>query len=275
MGIYETIGKSYDNTRKADPRIVNNLVELLDCGKGSMIADIGAGTGNYSAELARLGYLVEAVEPSEAMNAHRKNVEGLTWHKGVAEDIPLDDQSVDGVVCTFSIHHFQLFKEAICEVYRILKPGGRWVIFSQDPANAENDNWFREYFEDLQDIVDKTLLRREVIADTIRDVFNSDAMFRDFLLPDDLVDHFWYSAWKYPEKYCDPSFIKNISIFSYVTKELTADIIDRLSNDLASGKWDARYGDIRLRSKFNGGHYFLSVEKLLAKHYREAEWTIP
>ena len=39
----------------ADPKIVDAIVELLGVPPGSAIADVGAGTGNYSCALARRG----------------------------------------------------------------------------------------------------------------------------------------------------------------------------------------------------------------------------
>ena len=54
--LYDTIGKNYIINRKADTRITTSIIELLDLPVGSLVADIGAGTGNYSNSLADKGY---------------------------------------------------------------------------------------------------------------------------------------------------------------------------------------------------------------------------
>ena len=45
MPIYNFIGQSYSKSRLPDPRIVDFLLHLLALDKGSIVADIGAGTG--------------------------------------------------------------------------------------------------------------------------------------------------------------------------------------------------------------------------------------
>lgn len=63
--IYNNIGKNYSNTRSADPRIVAAIKDSLGLDIGSVIADIGAGTGSYSNALAFSGYKIKAIEPSD------------------------------------------------------------------------------------------------------------------------------------------------------------------------------------------------------------------
>jgi ubiquinone/menaquinone biosynthesis C-methylase UbiE len=53
MTLYDSIGKNYNSTRQSDKRIVNKLISLLNLPIGSTIADIGAGTGNYSNAIAK------------------------------------------------------------------------------------------------------------------------------------------------------------------------------------------------------------------------------
>lgn len=46
--IYDTIGKTYDSTRQADPEITQKLLELLCPIVGGKYLDIGCGSGNYT-----------------------------------------------------------------------------------------------------------------------------------------------------------------------------------------------------------------------------------
>lgn len=46
MVLYDTIGRSYAQTRKSDPRIAAALLNILEAPPAT-IADIGAGTGSY------------------------------------------------------------------------------------------------------------------------------------------------------------------------------------------------------------------------------------
>jgi protein-L-isoaspartate O-methyltransferase len=65
--LFDAIGKEYNRTRRADPRIVARLVELLRLPAGATGADVGAGTGNYSNALADQSVAVIAIEPATTM----------------------------------------------------------------------------------------------------------------------------------------------------------------------------------------------------------------
>jgi ubiquinone/menaquinone biosynthesis C-methylase UbiE len=94
MTLYDAIGKEYNNTRKPDRRIVNRLVELLDLPSGSLIADIGAGTGSYSNALADRGYRVIAIKPSLVMQHQAIRHPNVSWIEAVAKQISLPDNRV-------------------------------------------------------------------------------------------------------------------------------------------------------------------------------------
>jgi 16S rRNA A1518/A1519 N6-dimethyltransferase RsmA/KsgA/DIM1 with predicted DNA glycosylase/AP lyase activity len=74
MPVYDSIGQSYSKFRVPDPRIVDSVVNLLRLEPGSLVADIGAGTGNYSRAIADRGFFLYAVEPSSVMRSLREYV---------------------------------------------------------------------------------------------------------------------------------------------------------------------------------------------------------
>ena len=126
-------GGAYDSVRPAYPdEAVAALVEAARCARGTdasgqdgplCAADIGAGTGKMSELLARAGFLVDAVEPSEAMRAQASPIEGVTWHDGVAEWTGLPNDLYDIVVFAQSWHWVDSERAGL-EVERILAPGG-------------------------------------------------------------------------------------------------------------------------------------------------------
>ena len=126
-------GGAYDSVRPAYPdEAVAALVDAARCARGAdasgqdgllRAADIGAGTGKMSELLARAGFLVDAVEPSEAMRAQASSIEGVTWHDGVAEETGLPDGLYDIVVFAQSWHWVDSERAGL-EAERILAPGG-------------------------------------------------------------------------------------------------------------------------------------------------------
>src|SRR4051812_39250208 len=103
--LYDAIGKTYSKTRKSDPRIAARLIELLSLAPNSIVADIGAGTGNYSIELAQAGFQCFAIEPSSEMIKQALEHRSVSWVSASAESIPLPDNSVSACVSVLSYHH--------------------------------------------------------------------------------------------------------------------------------------------------------------------------
>lgn len=97
----------------------------LGLGPGAKVVDLGAGTGKFTPRLLETGATVFAVEPVERMldklAATLPKVEALL---GKATEIPLPNASVDAVVCAQSFHWFAS-PEALAEIRRVLKPGGK------------------------------------------------------------------------------------------------------------------------------------------------------
>lgn len=99
-----------------------------------IIADLGAGEGTFSLLLAQRAKQVIAVDNSDKMievgteNAQRLGVKNIEYRKGDMEVLPIQDISVDVVFFSQSLHHAIHPERAICEAWRILKPGGRIAI---------------------------------------------------------------------------------------------------------------------------------------------------
>lgn len=102
MPIYDVIGQSYSKSRLPDSRIVDSLLYLLALDKGSIVADLGAGTGGYSWAIANQGFVVYAVEPSQVMRSQAIPHPQVQWINGFAEAIPLQNHSVDAAFLHFS-----------------------------------------------------------------------------------------------------------------------------------------------------------------------------
>ena len=106
------------------PEVAEWLRGDLALTKGKTVLDLGAGTGKFIPDLCATGATPIAVEPVPAMLTQliARNP-GITAKEGSAEHIPLEDSSVDAVVCAQSFHWFAR-REALGEIRRVLKPGG-------------------------------------------------------------------------------------------------------------------------------------------------------
>ncbi|POA47011.1 SAM-dependent methyltransferase [Pseudomonas sp. MPR-ANC1] len=123
---YKTAADTYVKGRPDYPPQVSDwLATTLNLDGHKTVIDLGAGTGKFTGRLAATGAQVIAVEPVAQM------LEKLSeaWPQvlavsGTATDLPLPDASVDAVVCAQAFHWFAS-AEALTEIARVLKPGGK------------------------------------------------------------------------------------------------------------------------------------------------------
>ena len=113
------------------------------------ILDLGSGSGRFTPGLAdEFHGPVYGVEPSDRMRETAERAAahpGVTYLKGSAEDIPLPEASVDGVLMFLSFHHFPDQLKALQEVHRVLRPGGVAFLRSQF-ADLMPDLFWYDYF---------------------------------------------------------------------------------------------------------------------------------
>lgn len=109
----------------------------------AVFADIGAGTGKFTEELAKRGYSVFAIEPNDDMRKQLAitlaSYTNVSIMEGTAEATSLSDRSVDILTVAHALHWFDL--EAFrAECNRIVKPGGLVIaIYNHVPGNEMTD----------------------------------------------------------------------------------------------------------------------------------------
>lgn len=257
MPIYDTIGHSYTQTRQPDPRIVDALVSRLALPHGSLIADIGAGTGSYTNALAERGFKIQAVEPSVVMREQAAAHPNVTWHEGTAEHLPLPDASVQGVISTLAIHHFSDLRQALHEMNRVVGEGPL-IFFTFDYRQIDR-LWLGDYFPALWEDAVHSLPPLEDIALEIEAVTFRTVEIMPFLLPADLVDMFLVAGWQQPQVYLDPAIRAGISSFQSGGAGEIKLGLEHLRCDLEDGRWEEQYGYLRSLHEIDAGYRFLSA----------------
>jgi len=106
-------------------RAADNLI-------GTSVLDLGSGTGAAFDQL--LNYETTAIDPDKKM------LELSTFENkvlGSAEDLPFDDNSFDNVLCSFVWRNVTDTSKALEEVYRVLRPGGKFILLDMTrPKNS-------------------------------------------------------------------------------------------------------------------------------------------
>ena len=220
---YDKIGVDYNITRQADPYLSSQLLKYLQPHKNGTYLDIGCGTGNYTNALQRKGYQFIGVDPSKEMldKAQRKN-SNIDWRIGTAENIPLSENSVDGIIASLTIHHWSDLQSGFSELYRVLKPNGRIVVFTSTPKQMKG-YWLNHYFPKmLADSISQMPSLESVESACKASGIQLIEKVKYFIRPD-LQDQFLYCGKQNPELYFDENIRHGISSFSSLANKKEVD----------------------------------------------------
>jgi trans-aconitate methyltransferase len=106
--------------------LAGGVVEQLAPNEGESILDLGCGDGQLTRRIAATGASVLGVDASpEMVAAARKN--GIVADVGNAESLPYSGKTFDAVFSNAALHWVRDQDAMMAQVYRILKPGGRFV----------------------------------------------------------------------------------------------------------------------------------------------------
>ena len=121
---------------KPEYRLAQIIAEKIESGT---ILDLGSGTGYLSIEIATSSPNVRiyGIDLSKKMvdisRTHAKGIENARFELGNAANLRFENNSVDFVVSTGSLHHWKYPVKVFDECYRVLKQGGEGWIYDGYP----------------------------------------------------------------------------------------------------------------------------------------------
>lgn len=177
--LYENKAKKYSISRPGYAyEAINFIIERTH--KECVVADIGAGTGILTIELAKNFDKVYAIEPNREMSDEllKKNISNIKILNTYAENTKLNDDSIDIICVAQAFHWFdeELFKK---ECSRILRDDGKiFIIHNVPPKEITSIN--------IPNANDKTYDVNNILRDRKnrrRCFFGDDCLFKSFLNP--------------------------------------------------------------------------------------------
>jgi ubiquinone/menaquinone biosynthesis C-methylase UbiE len=139
---FDEIANQYDEA--LPPHVVEHylrkrtryVVENCPLGDG---LDVGCGTGVLADRLARAGYQMWGVDPSAGMlEVLRRAAPDVEAAVASGTELPFEDSRFDLVITVAVVHHIaapDAVRQTLSEMVRVLKPGGRLVVWDHNPRN--------------------------------------------------------------------------------------------------------------------------------------------
>ncbi len=121
----------------------NSAVEVDGVEVRAVLADVPAGvalvaacgTGRHSAHLRARGFEVMGVDANRSMLAVAETkVPDADFRLGDLALLPVDDRSVDVVVCSLALTHVERLEPVLAEFSRVVRPGGTVVLSDMHPT---------------------------------------------------------------------------------------------------------------------------------------------
>jgi len=235
---YGEIGRGYASYRSPEPSIAARIHEAL--GDATTVLNVGAGAGSYEPIDRR----VTAVEPSASMREQRPKELSIAID-AVVENLPFPDAHFDASMTTFSIHQWSDIGTGLREMRRVTR--GPVVILTCDPDLVQQF-WLNEYAPQVLAAEARRYPQTKVIAD----ILGPSTKAQIVPIPLNCRDGFNEAYYGRPEMFLQSDARLACSAWSFVDRETTSAYVKRLEEDLATGRWDARFGNLRSEAEYTG-----------------------
>jgi SAM-dependent methyltransferase len=238
--LYDTIGHGYQSHRLPDPSLEAAIHAAL--GTARTVVNVGAGAGSYEPN----DRLVLPIEPSAVMAAQRPADRPAL--RGLAQDLPLHDRSVDAALAVLSLHHWHPDqRQGVLEMCRVARD--TVVLVTVDPSVCGRMWLLADYLHEVRE-QDHTIFPS---PEHIVSWFDRPARVEVLPIARTSPDHTLMSYWAHPERVFDASARQATSGFARQPKEVVARVLRELRHDLDTGLWDARHGHLRELDTFDAG----------------------
>ena len=160
-------------TPAASAHLVDAFVRLSGLPAGARVIDLGSGSGVFTQLLAQRGYQCVGLDISgQLLAVGRRKHPDIPFVQADIEKLPFKPESFHGALLSGVVHHFPDPSVCAAEVFRILRPGGRFVAF--DPNRLNPFMWlYRDHSSPFYSSIGVTPNERPVLARDVARVFQN------------------------------------------------------------------------------------------------------
>lgn len=125
----------------------NQMISALPSISQLHLLDLAGGTGDIAfraksrfpqAEITICDINAMMLAEGQKRALDENLLHGLQWVCGDAEKLPIEDNSKDACTIAFGIRNVTNIPQALREIYRVLKPGGKFLCLEFSPLTTEH-----------------------------------------------------------------------------------------------------------------------------------------
>ncbi|HEY9184166.1 MAG TPA: bifunctional demethylmenaquinone methyltransferase/2-methoxy-6-polyprenyl-1,4-benzoquinol methylase UbiE [Salegentibacter sp.] len=139
--MFDNISGNYDDLNRVisfgtDVKWRKKVIALVASQNPKSILDIATGTGDLAIQMAPIkAERIVGLDLSEGMlkvgrkKIAAKNLDSrIEMIQGDSEALPFDDNTFNAITVAFGVRNFESLEKGLAEIYRVLKPGGIFVV---------------------------------------------------------------------------------------------------------------------------------------------------
>ena len=145
-----------------------NLINMMNPSKNQNLIDVACGTGDIGKlflDNTNINNNITCVDPNEWMITKGKtkliNYKNISWIISKAEKLPLKENSFNFYTISFGLRNTTNLNKVLCEAYRVLKPGGRFLCLEFSKIQNENLEYIYKQYSKLIPLVGKYIVGKK------------------------------------------------------------------------------------------------------------------
>jgi demethylmenaquinone methyltransferase/2-methoxy-6-polyprenyl-1,4-benzoquinol methylase len=185
--MFDNISEDYDGLNRVislgiDVSWRKKVVKLISENNPQQILDIATGTGDLALMMAKLnpkrivGLDISAgmLEVGKQKIAKANLSDKIEMIVGDSENIPFDNNTFDAITVSFGVRNFENLDKGLTEIYRVLKPGGKFVVLeTSNPTKFPFKQGYKFYTNFILPVIGKIFSKDKVAYSYLSESANS------------------------------------------------------------------------------------------------------
>jgi demethylmenaquinone methyltransferase/2-methoxy-6-polyprenyl-1,4-benzoquinol methylase len=181
--MFDTISKEYDGLNRVisfgtDIKWRKKVVQIISETKPEKVMDIATGTGDLAINLVKTNASkIIGLDISKGMlTIGKEKIAKLKLNKtiemvlGDSENIPFENNEFDAITVAFGVRNFENLEKGLSEIYRVLKPGGTFVVLETSvPTKFPFKQGYKIYTNFIMPMIGKIFSKDKVAYQYLSD----------------------------------------------------------------------------------------------------------